>query len=593
MRVAQLHRRQWKYLFILGLFSLAAHAQVEAPRLPFIRLIVPDADSSVTAFPSYRLSASTTPGSTVTLNGNPMRVYLSGAFAGLLDLRIGNNMFTITARDPSGPMRTRSFAITRIPPASSTSPDSLVLEDALMEPQVDAWLRDHEQLTVQCKGTPGCTATFLEGFPMREAAPAEANGLRGVYRGVYSVRANASLRNANISFRLADSLGHSVTKTSSGRVTCIEERLPLVAVTKGLRPYLNLGHGDARLNGATLFFLNPGVRLAVTGKAGSDYRVALTPYQEAWIPEEMTDLQPAGSSLPFSPTGPIIVFGDEKLDYVTIGLADKLPYSSFQLLNPTRIVVDIFGAVCDSNGDVLNPATNEIKTVTYQQIGKNRFRLTIELRHKQLWGYDLAYRGRSFVVKVKRPPARLQLRSLLVALDAGHGGSNDGAIGATGAKEKEINLATTLYLCNLLIKRGARVTLTRDGDSTMSNNERLRKALDAGADILISLHSNSVGLNTDPEAIKGASTYYKHPGFRLLSQCILRDVLKTSLSSFGNLGGFNFMLNSPTELPTALVELGFISNPEDEMRLLDDKFRRKLAQRIVDGIEDFLDECEE
>jgi len=52
-------------------------------------------------------------------------------------------------------------------------------------------------------------------------------------------------------------------------------------------------------------------------------------------------------------------------------------------------------------------------------------------------------------------------------------------------------------------------------------------------------------------------------------------------------------LNSPTELPNVLVELAFMSNPEDEMKLLDDRFRKKIAERIVEGVEDFLESNEE
>jgi N-acetylmuramoyl-L-alanine amidase len=69
--------------------------------------------------------------------------------------------------------------------------------------------------------------------------------------------------------------------------------------------------------------------------------------------------------------------------------------------------------------------------------------------------------------------------------------------------------------------------------------------------------------------------------------------VKTGLDTLGNVGSFNFALLGPTELPTALVETAFISNPEDEMKLLDDDFRKELAGRIVEGISDFLDSCDE
>ena len=571
----------------------SAEGEVQGPQGNFVRLVVPESDTTITSSPTYRLSASTRPGNSVTLNGSPLRVYPSGAFVSLLDLQPGDNLFTIVARNDSGSMLSRSFLLTRTPLISSTRSDTLAIEEFMMEPLRDLWLRDHELLKVQCKGTPGCRATFLGGLPMREVPPEESNGLRGVYRGVYLVRENDSLRNTPVMFRLEDSLGHAATKESRGRVTAIEERLPLVAVTRGNRPYLNFGLGEDRLGGAKLSFLTPGVRLAITGKAGREYRVELTPDQEAWIPGDLVEMQVAGTYPPYSLTGSWSVYGDEKFDYVTIGLSERIPYASFQESGPTRINVDLYGAVCNTNWITQHLTTKEIKAVSYKQVGKNLFRITIELHHKQLWGYELSYRGTTFVIKVRRQPERLRIRSLSFALDAGHGGTNEGAVGATGAREKDVNLAIVLQLRDLLLKKGAHIVLTRDADSTIANGDRLRNVLDSGADILVSVHSNSIGFTTNPEATKGVSTYYKHPAYRRLSQCILSEVLKTGLASFGNVGAFNFMLNSPTELPNALVELAFISNPEDEMKLLDDEFRQKIAKRIVDGIEDFLDECED
>jgi N-acetylmuramoyl-L-alanine amidase len=123
--------------------------------------------------------------------------------------------------------------------------------------------------------------------------------------------------------------------------------------------------------------------------------------------------------------------------------------------------------------------------------------------------------------------------------------------------------------------------------------ERLKKALSADADLLVSIHANSIGFTTNPEDTKGTATFYKHLCFRPLSMCIVKQVMQSGLSLFGNVGSFNFTLNAPTELPNVLVETAFISNPEDEMKLLDDEFRHTLAKRIVDGIQDFLDACDE
>lgn len=111
---------------------------------------------------------------------------------------------------------------------------------------------------------------------------------------------------------------------------------------------------------------------------------------------------------------------------------------------------------------------------------------------------------------------------------------------------------------------------------------------DSLPDLLISLHFNSSG---NPVDVKGTSTYYRHPGFRKLSLDIYRRMLELDLAEFGNIGSFNFMLNSPTEYPNALVEILFLSNPEDEMLILDEKFQQQVADKIVAGIRDFLEGC--
>jgi N-acetylmuramoyl-L-alanine amidase len=287
------------------------------------------------------------------------------------------------------------------------------------------------------------------------------------------------------------------------------------------------------------------------------------------------------------------VYGDDRYDYVTVSLADRIPFAAFAEADPTRICVDLYGAVSNSNWITQQLTAQEIKNVDYRQTGKNVMRVIIELRHRQVWGYSVAYRGRSLVITVRRQPARLRLDALTIALDAGHGGSADGAVGGTGTKEKEITLATVRDLQRLLEDDGARVVLTRQSDSSVSMADRYRTAIDAKADLLISVHANSIGSTTDPEAIRGTSTYYRYLCYRPLSRALYGSMLTTGLLPFGNVGGFNFSLNAPTEFPNALVELAFMSHPADEMLLLDGRFRKTLAEKIKDGLEQFLEGCEE
>jgi N-acetylmuramoyl-L-alanine amidase len=101
---------------------------------------------------------------------------------------------------------------------------------------------------------------------------------------------------------------------------------------------------------------------------------------------------------------------------------------------------------------------------------------------------------------------------------------------------------------------------------------------------LISIHLNSSGFDT----VQGASTYYRYIGFRPLTQTILKRMLELGLEDYGNTGSFNFGLNGPTDYPNCMVEVAFLSNKEDERRILDPKFHKQVAEKIVEGIKDWL-----
>ena len=126
--------------------------------------------------------------------------------------------------------------------------------------------------------------------------------------------------------------------------------------------------------------------------------------------------------------------------------------------------------------------------------------------------------------------------------------------------------------------------MTREYDTTLSMNERWAIADSANPDFLISLHLNS----SSKDSIRGVSTYYRYPGFRPLTQFVLNRLLETGLAEFGNVGSFNFTLNAPTEFPNCLVEVAFLSNRDDEREIRDPLFQKRVAEKIVAGIKDWL-----
>ncbi|OUJ76345.1 hypothetical protein BXP70_01880 [Hymenobacter crusticola] len=374
------------------------------------------------------------------------------------------------------------------------------------------------------------------------------------------------------------------TATTRNTVRFLTPDVPQLAVTKGTLAYLNYGLGEDRLGGAKLGYLDSLVVLHLTGRVGNLYRVQLAATQTAWVPQEVVRLLPPGGFIPSSLTGSWSVYGDSLYDYVQVPLDARLPYRSQLLTEPTRLVVDVFGATSNTNWITQRDGLQALGDVHYEQTAPDVFRLVLQLRHEQAWGYRIGYKGNTLAIKIKRPPEKLRLRGLTVAVDAGHGGTNVGATGATGAHEKDITLAIAQRLRQELTQRGAHVVMTRETETTVDNGDRVLRLRQLNPDLLVSIHVNSTG----SPSVQGTSTYYRYLAFRPLSVALYEAMRRTGLKGFGNVGSFNFGLNGPTEYPNALVETAFISNAEDEKRLIDPQFQQQVAEQLTKGVEEFL-----
>jgi N-acetylmuramoyl-L-alanine amidase len=350
-------------------------------------------------------------------------------------------------------------------------------------------------------------------------------------------------------------------------------------------PFLKYGLGEDRLGGAKMTFLDSNVVLKVVDSSKDDYKVQLSQLHSAYIQKEKVH-RIIGAENNQHLTNSWSVYGDSLYDYLTIKLDERLPYTSEMEIHPTRITVDIFGAVSNTNWITQLASAKEIKNAWYEQPEDDVMRVIIELKHQQNWGYKIFYsENNKLTVRVKRQPTVLNLSHLKIAIDAGHGGENIGASGiTTNIKEKDYTLLIAKELSRQLIKKKANVIMTRVKDTTLSMYERLQFLDQQNPDLLISIHLNS----SSKDSIGGVSTYYRYIGFRPLSQAILKSMLQLRLDEFGNVGNFNFSLNGPTEYPNCLVEVAFLSNKSDEKRILDPKFRQAVATKIIAGIENFL-----
>ncbi|NJO24816.1 MAG: N-acetylmuramoyl-L-alanine amidase [Bacteroidia bacterium] len=145
-------------------------------------------------------------------------------------------------------------------------------------------------------------------------------------------------------------------------------------------------------------------------------------------------------------------------------------------------------------------------------------------------------------------------------------------------------LAVALKLQKALEAEGAKVIMTRTTDKTVDNLQRVLFYRDSTPHLLISIHLNSAA---DPYVPAAPALFTATLVFKNLSHSIYQRMLELGLKEYGNIGSFNFMLNSPIEYPNALVETLFISNPEDEMKILDENFQQQMAEKMVQGVKDF------
>lgn len=350
-------------------------------------------------------------------------------------------------------------------------------------------------------------------------------------------------------------------------------------------PFLKYGLGEDRLGGAKMTFLDSNIVLKVVDSINDNYKVQLSELHSAYIDKDkvhkIADI-PNKQHL----SDDWKVYGDSLYDYVTIQLDEKLPYKSEMEIHPARIIIDIFGAVSNTNWISQLSTTKEIKNAWYEQPEDDVMRIIIELKHQQDWGYRIFYADNNkLTIRVRRQPAILNLSHIKIAIDAGHGGDNIGATGVTsGIKEKDYTLLIAKEIERQLKNKKANVVMTRLKDTTLNMYERIQFLDQQNPNILISIHLNS----SDKDSVRGVSTYYRYIGFRPLSQAILKSMLTLGLKEFGNIGSFNFSLNGPTDYPNCLVEVAFLSNKADEKKILNPKFRQQVATKIILGIENFL-----
>lgn len=179
-----------------------------------------------------------------------------------------------------------------------------------------------------------------------------------------------------------------------------------------------------------------------------------------------------------------------------------------------------------------------------------------------------------------------QRGQVLVMLDPGHGGADPGAIGIGGLQEKAVVIAVSHHVANALRSQGIQVQMTRQGDETLDLQPRVDRAAAANATVFVSIHANAVNMQR-PE-VNGLETYYFSETGLTLANAIHRRVMASVSMNDRGVKQARFFVLRRTTMPSALIEIGFVTGALDAPKLRDPQWQAQMGQAIAQGILDYF-----
>ena len=274
---------------------------------------------------------------------------------------------------------------------------------------------------------------------------------------------------------------------------------------------------------------------------------------------------------------------DEKQIQFTLKLDKKVPY----IVGETGIY-----EIIDKSYE---PFINKIDLTVFDIEGLTENKFEYELSNtKSILGYKSYYTpDNTLVLILKKLPqinSQKPLKGFTITVDPGHGGSEFGAIGCLGDKEKDINLDIALKLKQLLLKNGAKVILTRVDDSEVSLDKRVKISQDNNSDFFISIHNNALPDSAAKSYSSGTSVYFFYPQSCIFAKTMHKALLQTLKTKDDKVRGQSFAVIRNTQSLSILIEAAYMINPEDNAKLVTPEFREKIAQAILIGLENYINE---
>lgn len=310
-------------------------------------------------------------------------------------------------------------------------------------------------------------------------------------------------------------------------------------------------------------------QLIIDGRKGDFFRVYLSPTKYGWVSNKDVAVSFNANGSTKKPTLATFYNIDDKmvqnLSLYRAAFSYNLPFEVID--TPKELVINIFN-IANVNEETLVLRVSKTENIKY----------------------STNFTNGDFILLLKNPvktPGQA-LSGLKIAIDAGHGGQELGALGVFREYEKDYNLKIALELKKQLEQKGANVTLTRSADTDVDLEERVKIAKAADSDIFLSIHLNSVPQGADPNARKGSSVYYYNESARRLAESIKNSMTTGLQTNDDGVHQASFAVIRPTDYLGVLAEVCYMVNPEDSEIYKSNTFIADAAKSITEGVVNYV-----
>lgn len=176
------------------------------------------------------------------------------------------------------------------------------------------------------------------------------------------------------------------------------------------------------------------------------------------------------------------------------------------------------------------------------------------------------------------------LKGKVIVIDPGHGGRDPGFVGVSGILEKNLTLKVSIKLKNILVRKGAKVIMTRIADVTTKNREIVDLANRNNADLFIAIHMNAY---TSPK-VSGCQAFYFNKNSKKFANIVEKNCASEIRRPNRGIRKETYYTVHHTKMPAVLIEAVYLTNPREEKLIRDPVFQTKIATGIYKGIAEYV-----